>query len=95
MDEGVTDIELLEGEMNVIISCVAVGVLATAGIWLVSGKGSNDNEFPESIKLPDSSGVMGTIGVLLLTLLVTIVDVPGVCTDASISIVLVSILELG
>ena len=81
--------------MDVIIGCVAVGVLATAGIWLVSGKGSNDNESPEPIKSPDPSGVMETIGVLLLTLLVTIVDVPGVCTDASISIVLVSILELG
>ena len=69
----------LEGEVNV-VSCdvgVAAGVLDMPGIWLVSEKGSNDIKSPEP-KSPEpsgNSGVIETIGMLLLDRVFVVIGV--------------------
>jgi hypothetical protein len=62
----------LEGEANV-VGC-GVGVLDTAEIWLVSEKGSNDMKSPEP-KSPEPSGVIETIGALLLDIVLVVLGV--------------------
>lgn len=71
----------LEGETN-IVGCgvgVTVGVLDMAGISLVSEKGSNDRESPEpKSRSPEPSGVIETIGILLLNTVLPVLENTGV-----------------